>query len=104
MVAEAGGRDAGSEAQVRGGAQSTEPRPDKRALALLGGPGVKVIRGHHRSEARLLGLLAPFEQVRWVELLEHRRVSDRSRGLHVASFVAATSFAVRRLPAKSKLV
>src|SRR5215207_2383174 len=52
---------AGAGAEARGGPQGAEPGPYEGALALLGGPGVEVVRGHDRGEAVVLRHLAPPE-------------------------------------------
>src|SRR5215216_1052252 len=81
VVAEPRRRHPGAEAHTRSSPQSAEPGPYEGALALLGCPGVEVIRGHDRGEAALLSDLAPSEKVSGVELLEHRRVPHRAREL-----------------------
>ena len=91
MVAEARRRHARAEAEVRGRAKSAHPGPDEGALALIRGPGVEVIRGHHGTEPRLFGRLTPIQKIRGMELLEHRRIANGARGFHVASFVVSIS-------------
>ena len=63
------------------GPERAHERPGEGALALLRGPGVEVLADHEAGvEAGGLGLGAPVEQVRGVELFEHRRVADLCHG------------------------
>src|SRR5215218_9956381 len=91
MVAEARRGHARAEAEVRSRAEGAHPGPDEGALTLIRGPGMEVIRGHYRTESRLLGRLAPIQKIRGMELLEHRRVANGARGFHEASFVGSIS-------------
>src|SRR5215212_2664784 len=86
MVAEAGWGNARAEAEVRGRTQRAHPRPDEGALTLIRGPRMKMVRSHNRTEPRLLGNPAPVQQLRRMELLEHRRVAHGARWFHVAPF------------------
>ncbi len=76
---------AGPETEVSGSTQGAEPTPHKSALPLIRGPGMEVVRGHYRSEPRLLRYLAVLQQIRRMKLLEHRRIAYRAGGLHTAS-------------------
>ena len=86
MVAEARRRHARAEAEVRRRAECAHPGPNEGALTLIRGPGVEVIRGHHGTEPRLFGRLTPTQEIRGMELLEHRRIANGARGFHEASF------------------
>src|SRR5215211_7409985 len=86
MVPEARRGHARPEAEVRRSTQSTHPGPHKSALTLLGRPRMEVIRGHNGAEPRLFRLFTPLEQLRRMELLEHRRVAYGARWFHVAPF------------------
>src|SRR5215211_7605309 len=91
MVPKARRGHARTETEVRGGTQSAHPGPHEGALTLIRGPGMEVVRGHDRAEPRLLSLFAPPQQLRRVELLEHRSVANGARGFHEASFVGSIS-------------
>ena len=53
-----------------------------------------MIRGHDRPEPRLLRLFTPPEQLRRMELLEHRRVAYGTGSVHVAPFGRAKHFSI----------
>jgi hypothetical protein len=77
VVARAGRRHAGAEAQLGRRAERAEPGPDEAALPLTRRPGVEVIGGHDRPEADLLRDLTVAQQIARRELLEHRGVAHR---------------------------
>src|SRR5262249_27369123 len=77
VVAEAGEGHGRPEPQRGPLAERAHEAPRERRLALLRRPWVEVLGDHEAGlEAGALGLGAPAEQVRGVELLEHRRIAD----------------------------
>ena len=81
VEAESGGGH--GKADRQGGALSERPheRPGEGGIALLWGPWLEMLADHEAGrEAGGLCPWAPVEQIGWMELLEHRGVTDLRHG------------------------